>query len=285
MRLTDKLTIAERIGRSAIRAARKDGSRRRLGQALLNFGTVILLQGRLKEAHGIYDQAEPILREARMYSELGTLYMNRGISHRKSGNHHEVIKCCVKAVRLYKKARNVDGIARAIGNLANGYLGLQRYKKALRIYEQALQFHRQTGDAQSISKQLGNMGIVHRHLKQFDEATKCLNQALDINREHKFEEAIAENLSNLGSVAEDRGELKQSILLHRSALLIEECIGDREGSAVDYESLGRLMLRTGRRAKAKFYLRRAILDFKSLPNAEKIRELASLLSEMDNAAV
>jgi tetratricopeptide (TPR) repeat protein/NAD-dependent SIR2 family protein deacetylase len=279
-RLTEKLPVAERICQSAVVAARKANSSRRLSQALLSLGTVILLQGRVQEAQRIYRKAEPILSRLGLHSELGTLYMNRAICHRKSGDHNAMLVSCRSSIRLYKRARNVDGIARAIGNLANGYLGLKQYKRALLAYQQALHLHQQTRDAQSVSKQLGNMGIAYRHLKQFDEAEESLNAALAINEEHGFEEAIAENLSNLGSVAEDRGDLRKSCNLHRRALSIEKRIGDQEGMAVDYESLGRLMQQSGKFERARRHLQSAVLIYKRIPNREKVNEITLLLTEM-----
>jgi tetratricopeptide (TPR) repeat protein len=105
---------------------------------------------------------------------------------------------------------------------------------------------------------IGQLGTVVYRLGDLEEAESLYRSALEIDERLGNQSGLAASYHHLGMLAQDRGELGQAEDLYRRSLEIDERLGNQSGLAASYHQLGMLAQDRGELDEAEDLYRRAL---------------------------
>ncbi|WP_148083345.1 tetratricopeptide repeat protein [Micromonospora sp. Llam0] len=142
------------------------------------------------------------------------------------------------ALSAARTDRAADGEAAAQINLADAYLSIYHYPRAIEHYQFASVIAEQVGLPKVRSAVLNNLGEVHRECGRLREAADCYAQALALAHQLGKGDGVALQLGNLGSVYRALGQLATAVDHHSQALAMHRRYGRRTLEAVTLRELG-----------------------------------------------
>jgi tetratricopeptide (TPR) repeat protein len=194
-----------------------------------------------------------------------------------------------QALVLFKDTGNIDGQARALGNLGlmeerlGRLTAIDRHKHAMALFQElgdrgnearallnigiveerlgqlsaaaeryarALEMFRAEGDRHGVAAALRDLGGVEVKLGSFEAAEEHLSDALAGFRDLGMRDAVAWSLDSIGTLEAARGRTEAAAERFRQALEKHRQIGDRHGQAWALNALGETVLTVGPAAEA-----------------------------------
>jgi tetratricopeptide (TPR) repeat protein len=162
------------------------------------------------------------------------------------------------ALRVARRMGDLAGQAKALNDIAGGYLRQGCYEQAEACLQESLVTRRELGDRRGESACLANLGVVHEWQGRYEQALACQQQSLAIERELGERRGQAESLGNVATVCLRLGRLEEALACQQQSLAIERELGDRRGQAISLANLGRVYLRLGRQEEALARLREGL---------------------------
>ncbi|KKH38962.1 tetratricopeptide repeat protein [Methanosarcina mazei] len=153
------------------------------------------------------------------------------------GRYDEAISYYQQVLEIYeknlgKKYRGVDlviddlAIAMASNDLANSYLGIGEYEKALTLQQKALDILQDEVDEDPgyIALLQQNMALTYQYLGQYDEALELCQEALSVREAllGKEDLEVAKTTENLAAIHQHLGNYEEAFALAQRALNIRE---------------------------------------------------------------
>lgn len=128
--------------------------------------------------------------------------------------------------------------AKALKALADLYLQISDYKKALDTYEQALAKSSAEKDASLRAAVLNGLAAAYRSLSEKPKALEFYQQALALATSVGDERGQAEALNGIGWVHDDMGQRTEGLEFYNKALAIAEKLGDADEEAPILNRIG-----------------------------------------------
>jgi tetratricopeptide (TPR) repeat protein len=195
--------------------------------------------------------AVPPLIRATAESAIGLLSWSQGDFADARAAHES-------AARLYREARDENGLAEALYNL-----GITAYRQsdlavAKSYLDASLEIAQRLGDREGIGRVLLNVGNLAQAQGDTAEATRCYEESLVIYREigNSFREAAA--LHNLGFIAFEQKKFAEAEYYYEQSLALRRELRDEMRSAVSLNGLGAIARIQGEHAKARALLGEAL---------------------------
>jgi tetratricopeptide (TPR) repeat protein len=154
------------------------------------------------------------------------------------GRYNEAISYYQQVLKIYEKnmgkriLENNDlvvddlAIAMASNDLANSYMGIGDYEKALALQQKALKILQNNVDEYLgyIALLQQNMALAYQYLGRYDEALELCQEALNVREEllGKEDIEVAKTVENLAIIHEKLGNYKEAFTLAQRALNIRE---------------------------------------------------------------
>lgn len=271
---TGKWEQAERAYQEALFLAAEPTERSRAQYAL----------GHLYTQRGHYDQALPLLDNARQYfatlppsKELSEILNRTAIAYYWQGNYEQ-------ALNLYRESQSVAetigdelAVASRICNIGLVYLNRGELAKAQQFLEESLQLCRQLDHQESIANRLGNLAVVHSRRGNYMEALRLNQEALGIDQSLGNMEAVVRHYENISGDYFHLENYQEAINYCVLALKIREDMKDQRSIAVNIGNLGILFHDLGEFLQAELCYRWALhLDFEAVHPEAVIRHLGNL---------
>jgi len=150
--------------------------------------------------------------------------INISLSQQKNDNHYDSLKQKADVLwenrkfyesadyyimageyELKKSNPNYFKISDSYGNAGYCYDDLGKYEKAIEFYEIALKYAQIISDSSEISTLNSNIALSYFKLGKYDLATQYLNNSLEIDKALNNKEGMATNYNTLGKIYEKWG--------------------------------------------------------------------------------
>lgn len=142
------------------------------------------------------------------------------------------------ALFLARRIQYTEGESKALGIVANTFLVIGNYSRALDFYLQKLQLEEKRQPSKSLASVNMNIGIVYANTSEYALALKYYMKADSINRSSNAEDVRYKIALNLGDLY-DRLELPDSSLYYfNRAMVIARLEEDSAGAAIAMVGLG-----------------------------------------------
>jgi CHAT domain-containing protein/uncharacterized protein HemY len=141
-------------------------------------------------------------------------------------------------VEASQRRGDVIGETKALTALADLYLVISEYKKAVNAYSQALEKAREKQDMAMQATALNGLGASFRNLSENAKALGLFEQSLAIATGARDERGEAEALSGIGWVKGSIGQREEALQFHENALAIAEKLKDADLEASILNRMG-----------------------------------------------
>lgn len=203
--------------------------------------------------------------DPRAWFELGKFSILQGEARRAVDDY------LVRALVLYKRSRNLYGVATTVNALGIGYSRLGQTANAEEQYRMAAALQREVGNRRGVATSLRNLANVLSLRGAFDEAGDELAQARALNAELGDREGLAAVDNELGVLAEERGDYRGALEAYRRALQGWQQAGDAHGLAQALNDIGFANYQLGHYDDAQSYWQRAAESDAGLGDTGRIR--------------
>ena len=214
--------------------------------AALNLsGNISRMLGKLEEAFSFYDRAIKVWEKEKNQEGIATILGNQGNIYKTLGDLDKAVEFYRKSEELHAEIGCVDGIAVNRGNLGLIEQLKGHLPDAKKLFESSYQAYASIDHEYGMANQLGNLGIIEKDLGDTAAAKNYYNKALLLNRRIDRLEGIANQLGNLGALAIIEGNLPKAIALTNEALEIDIKLSRKIGMVVQYSTLGNIYSEMG----------------------------------------
>lgn len=200
---------------------------------------LVLLAVNLNE----YDESRALIDELLPIAvtpfQEASLYYSRAVNNIKSGDYKEALQDGLKALDLYKEAKEDKNISICYDQIAHIYQEMGNYEKALIYAKEGLKWAKQSNHYMSELSLYSNIGIYYRRLKQIDSTLHYYNLGLALAEKHNQQIEIARNLSNIGIVySEDLRDYNRAETYYKQSLELCNRLGITYGIYINWLNLG-----------------------------------------------
>ena len=208
--------------------------------------------------------------DPRAWYELGKFSILQGEARRAVDDY------LVRALVLYKRSRNLYGVAETVNAFGIGYSRLGQTANAEEQYRKAVELQREIGNRRGVATSLRNLANVLSLRGAFEEAGNELARARVLNVELDDREGLAAVDNELGVLAEERGDYRGALDAYRRALQGWQQVGDAHGLAQALNDIGFADYQLGEYDDAQSYWQRAAESEAGLGDTGRIRPRQTL---------
>jgi len=186
--------------------------------------------------------------DARAWFEYGKAAILQGQAQRAVDDY------LVRALVLYKRARNRYGEAETVNALGIGYGRLGQSADAEEQYRKAVTLREAVGNQRGLATSLRNLASVLTLRGRFDEAQATLERARALHRALDDRNGLAAVENEMGLLAEERGDYPAALAAFRNALAFWRQLDHKPGIAQALNDIGFAQYQLGAYDDAQAYL-------------------------------
>ena len=204
------------------------------------------------------------------------------------GASAEAMRECQIALQSSIAARDINGEAMMMTDIAGLYYQQGDLSQAERMWRQAIQKFREVGNPDGVATALSNIGGLHLTEGDLREAKKILEDAIPAYQDVEDKEGVALALNNLGDLSRQQGHLQTAETTYQQAKATAEEIDDKSAVGYVLTGLGDVLTDRGDLAAARKSYEESLALRKQLgetqPAGETEVALALLAIEEGHAA-
>ncbi len=170
-------------------------------------------------------------------------------------------------------------LARVWLNYGEYFFNVEKYDRALELYQRALTLAETLGENVEIAGALRSIGTVHEVRGDYDAALERYQKALPIAEAAGEKRFMAAMYQDAARIQVKRGDLQAAIPSFQKSLEAFETLGEKVGAAVALDWLARISRTQGDYAEAYRYTERHLSMAEEIKNPLRV---ASALQEMGN---
>lgn len=232
-----------------------------VAQVLRARATNLTVLGELDEALADVERGLAVIEDSGINApvHVAALHLSAGVAQWEREAHDLAIGHYLISLELSQSAGDIDGAARAAGNLGNLYNTLGDFDQARRYHQRALTGFEAVGNRIGQAGTLINLAALDFRAAEplsrdgdDEQAHRFYASALDYGRQALaiFEElenplGISYAANNVASALDYLGEHEASLVYHRRALEIRQQVGDRLGTARSLNTMAGALIRLG----------------------------------------
>jgi tetratricopeptide (TPR) repeat protein len=227
----------------------------------------IMTQAVALETAGRYEEAKAAAKKALALAgensmEMAASLNNLGSIHDSLGDYRKAEHYYRRAIVIWERIGNLDGLVRPLNNLATLYIATGEYARAEEMARESLRvrLERLGPDHPDVARSLNNLGSLEQSRRRYKEAEELYGKALDIfKRQPRPDNAdIAQVLNNIGVLKLGRG-LDAVATLEEACAKLQLARGPGHPAMVKaLSNLGAAYAGAGRLAEAERTVRRGL---------------------------
>jgi tetratricopeptide (TPR) repeat protein/tRNA A-37 threonylcarbamoyl transferase component Bud32 len=221
-------------------------------------------------------QALKLARELRYAGGEANAYNNIAIGSTILGDHEKGRECFEKALDIFEKIGDRNGISRVLNNLGSFYRRLSNYEKALELYLRTLEIEEKSGTGLGVALAFFNIGNVHGCLSNYDKSLEYYLKALNLYEELGDINRIADSLYSIGLLYNDLGKTDSALEYLQKAIKIYDEQGNTQGYSDSLMVIGIAYKDLNNYKSALEYFQKA------LEMAEKLRDKRGITYALGN---
>ena len=189
----------------------------------------------------------------------------------------------VRALVLYKRARNTFGEAETVNAMGVAYSRLGQTTEAAEQFGKAVELRRALDDRRGVASSLRNLAQLAIVQGRFDEALEQLEEAKNLFTSLGDAEGLGAVENELGLLAEERGDFPAAQAAFRRVLRSREQAGDEYGIAESLNSIGFTQFALGDYDSANAFWQQALAAFTRLDGRDDIIRVQQNLGALELA--
>jgi serine/threonine protein kinase len=230
--------------------ANETGDRRLMAAALNCLGESYSFIGNPLEAKKFLEQALIETKGNNDFENEPRIIGNLASNYESLGNVSGAIELHLRALELYKRYSNEDGVSSELINLGSCFHKQGKMQDALKAYENGLSIAQRIGNLHWAKNALGNIGVLHADFGKPELAIPYHEKALAISKQLGSKNDEAAELINLGRCYMTLNELEKGIAFCTSGLKIARDNGHYMWQANALDNLSIVYRRQGNIDKA-----------------------------------
>jgi tetratricopeptide (TPR) repeat protein len=238
---------ARMAGQAQLALAREKELPNWQARALNIIGLSYRYQSRYDAALQHYEQSIALLEKTGDRNYMSAVYGNMGGVFQVQSNFPKALECLSKSLALAEETGDRK-------KMADGYIGIaivyfetpDNEAKALEYLQKALDIYEALNNRDGLALAYGNLSTVYLELDDLDKALYYNNKALDIQEKDGNLFGAATSLHNRAVIRSFQGRYEEALADFDREVAIFKTIGDEEGLADAYNSMGDLWLQQQR---------------------------------------
>ncbi len=170
-------------------------------------------------------------------------YLWQKASYQYSYAPDSAILIAQQGLLLSRQIKYAEGESRSLGQMANGFLGVGNYTRALEFYIQKLQLEEKRNNPYNLASATMNIGIVYVYEEEYEKALIYLRKADSLITANKITELEYNIKLNIGDVYEKQKITDSAFLYFDNALKIAKKIKDENRIGMAMIGLGHTYLK------------------------------------------
>ncbi len=163
-----------------------------------------------------------------------------------------------QALVLATRLKYTDGQSKALGALANTFIKMGNYSKALEFNIRKLQLEEKRNNPRNLAFVLMNIGIVYRYQEQYQDALLYYYKSDSVIKQHNLEEIKYYILMNLGDVYDRLNNTDSAFNYFNKSLILSSSLKNDDYIGNSMTGLGHTYLKQGNYPFALLNYRTAI---------------------------
>ena len=144
---------------------------------------------------------------------------------------------------LSKQIKYVEGESRALGQMANGFLSIGNYPRALEFYIQKLEIEEKRNNPYNLASATMNIGIVYVYQEEYDKALYYLRKADSLITANQIKKLEYNIKLNIGDVFEKQNNTDSAFFYFDNALKLAKKLNDQNRIGMAMTGLGHTYLK------------------------------------------
>ena len=207
--------------------------------AMGNYGYVQYLMGHLDEARYTY---ETLLHKAETYtvsqSSLGYYKNNMGEVLRALGESKQAYEFFMEAHAIFKREKNMRGIAFTTNNIAGVSFVQGNYEQARAMYLEVYRVYTEIGDQFGLGHSQSALGNIAQAQGDMETALDHYQKALSLRREINDRRGIGDSLSDIALIYINTGKLDLAMKTITEAITLSREMNDYQALAWSLSQYG-----------------------------------------------
>ena len=191
-----------------------------------------------------------------------------------------------RALYLSKEIKYVSGESKSLGALANGFIKIGNYPRALDLYIQKLQLEEKRNSPRDLASVLMNLGIVHVLQEEYLKALEYYSKSDSVIRAYDVKDMKYFILLNLGDVYNRLNISDSAYRYFNRSLVIAQALADIDLIGTSMTGLGHVYRKMGNYEQSLISYQAAITDLQTATDDEILCEatlgLATLYQQLNN---
>ncbi len=277
-------TEALSMFRRALAAPEKHINSEQMCRLLLDRGCCLEKLCRYQEAEDQLDKAIAQAEQFNFHLIIAESLLTKTWIKILTGKHQEAAKLSDKAFQMAKISKDPAILARAYMRMAD-FEEEKTFEKEIFYYHKALSIYRKLENQQGLAITLLNMGNVALSYRKSHLAQQHYRDSLNLYEKLGHRWGIANCFGNLGCVNADNCQYNEAIEYFKKSLKVSMSIGDREGEVICNLNMGQAELSKEKPRKAIVFLLNSLeiaVSVGLIPLAfEVLRFMSEALVNMD----
>lgn len=160
-----------------------------------------------------------------------------GIIHYNWGDYDIALENFQKALSIYEKIGDNEGLINTLNNIAAVYTMWKNYDEALNSNLRALKLLEETDNKFKIASAMNNIGVLYQEMGNIANSRIYHQKSLEISKEINDQTSIVNSLNNLGVLSQDENKIEEAIEYYYQAIEIAEKIPNYPNLATFYNNL------------------------------------------------
>ncbi|MDH5675647.1 MAG: tetratricopeptide repeat protein [Myxococcales bacterium] len=225
--------------------------------ALHQHGSLLTTLGRYDEAYASFDELLRLAWKLDTRSKGGAALNRIARIHRQRGENHQALEHLRMALRLFRAADDLPGVASTHDDMAQIHRLHGDLEPAFAAASEALKIRTVTGDHRGQGLSLTTLGRIELDRGNFKQAQSHLSRALSLRTEAGDHEGAIQTRISLGRLAYQRGHIGEAIRIFRDALESAREMDHRRFESYLLGHLGEATMASGDTEHAAAYLAQA----------------------------
>lgn len=223
-----------------------------------NQGIMHLADGNHKKCIDVMDANIPIFKRLKDSANLGNAYLMKGKVGMVRGFYNIALKETYTALKIHEAIKDDIRIAEDLFQIGVLYGDLEKYQKAVSIYNDCYKIYEDLNYTQPKSQVLNYMGYSYLRLQKYNEARQSLEKALKLSKETSYTNNIARVSVSLGTLEYELKNYNKSIEYFQNGIKLWGEISNPHNEADAKLRIGKVYLAKKQYDKSIKYLNEAI---------------------------
>ncbi|MDO6434870.1 tetratricopeptide repeat protein [Flavitalea sp. BT771] len=156
---------------------------------------------------------------ARVYNDMGYLYGNKGELDKQR-------EWYLKAMRIYDRINDADGMAETLSNLSGSSLELGNKQEAIQYATQALRIRERGQDKDILALSYNNLSQIYLQMDSMDQAMRLQREGLRYAELSGSKRRLAQSYTGMSLMLNRRGKNEESFEYEKKAIRLCRETGD-----------------------------------------------------------